>query len=522
MSPTLQRKLVARSRGQVMVLGAVALLVMALMLMASFSVSNAIHEKVRIQAQADAQAYSLAVLEARAFNVTSHYNRAIVATLVAQMSLHSWMAIATANVSQLECESRALWMIIGLETGLCVSGNAHCFHKAEAEFDKNRTDSTLIQWKSKLQNKEQPFNDAVKALKEMADSLHGSQNDVLSRMSGQFDTNQGVLATLKASNASASNYLGQIDGINRGEFACALEGSSIDDSCAGSHKRDKSSASDRSRVMENAANAARPRFGTQGNPPSVSPRNWNDIGSEPRAQLSHGQWSISAQANKAGVGQSWDPASDAEGKNVGARVAVSECRIERYEDSFGEGRYKGAIFSDSNGGMHQYNSQFDRNHREFKGVQMEDPCGESNCFVNFRADPDVAHDFGQPTVYGGVRQSLRAYHLKSDGDFQSGGFREHAGWELNDEGKVSVELVKGDPAVVNYVARGEGLAVAKAKVYFHQLGHWESPPNFFDPFWRAKLHFFSRDEMGQLLDRVGDSAGRQLINAGAPVEGAGP
>jgi hypothetical protein len=51
-------------------------------------------------------------------------------------------------------------------------------------------------------------------------------------------------------------------------------------------------------------------------------------------------------------------------------------------------------------------------------------------------------------------------------------------------------------------------------------GNWQAPPNFFDPFWRAKLHpFMSREEARNAAQTAGDTDGAN--NAGkVPVEGA--
>ena len=64
-------------------------------------------------------------------------------------------------------------------------------------------------------------------------------------------------------------------------------------------------------------------------------------------------------------------------------------------------------------------------------------------------------------------------------------------------------------------------AVAKGKTYFHQLGQngWEVPPNMFDPFWRAKLQPFIKDELKDVLMKAGDTQGVQVVSGGGPVEG---
>jgi hypothetical protein len=517
----MRRSLTAQSRGQVMVLGAVALMVMALMLMASFSVSNAIHEKIRIQSHADAEAYSVAVFEARALNVTTHYNRAIAATLVAQMSLHSWMAIATANVAQLEGEMISLFMIAADEAsqGCYPYVFTHCICMFTALANAAAVYMELLDWVDKLQGHDDEFNDAVKAFKEMADSLHASQNKVLDRMWNEFDTGTTMLSTLKEKNAAASAYAGNMPKMNRSSFACALEGSSHDDDCE-AKDRPKADTEDRSKVMQNAANAARPNFDTRSSGPDISHQNW-DMGSGdvPTDQLWNGEWKLLTETTTAGVAKGKDaPSAGDEGNDVGAQMPMlgGANKVSNYLHAKpATGFFSADIFSDTNGGEHKSTFALnDNDHSEFKGVQLEDPCQESNCFVNFRANTNADQDYGQPTVYGAVSQSLRKYHLKNQA-----GFADHPGWEINNDGQVKVKLVQGeDPAVINYVARHDGYAVAKAKVYFHQLGNWAAPPNFFDPFWRAKLHFFNRSEMEAVLKDIGDEDGTKML-PGAPVEG---
>jgi hypothetical protein len=91
-TPESARAPARRTTGQVMVLGCVTLLTMALMLMLSFNLTNAIHEKIRLQSHSDAMAYSIAVVEARSFNYFAYTNRAEAAAYVTMCTLHAYMA----------------------------------------------------------------------------------------------------------------------------------------------------------------------------------------------------------------------------------------------------------------------------------------------------------------------------------------------------------------------------------------------------------------------------------------------
>ena len=55
-----------RSRGQAMILGVVTLLVLALVVFITINVTVSVQQKIRLQNYADAKAFSLAVVEARA------------------------------------------------------------------------------------------------------------------------------------------------------------------------------------------------------------------------------------------------------------------------------------------------------------------------------------------------------------------------------------------------------------------------------------------------------------------------
>lgn len=516
-----QSHLAARNRGQVMVLGCVALIVLALMLMASFNLTNAVHEKIRIQSHADAQAYSLATVEARAFNTTAYYNRAIAAALVAQMSLHSWMSIATHDVAMLSSGAMIMIAIAGIEIALgCYPYNvSHCPCVIQALISAFKFFRAAKKWADTLKGLENQFDKGVKGLKEMVDSLHKGQVNALKRT--KLELSMGtVLMALKSKNAANSNYAMALTPLNTTSFTCALEGTDMDN-CGNDNGRAKSSLKDRSIIIQNTANATRQLFNRMGVMSSmISHKNFAgpmnpDV---PKDALTDGKW-MHYFATRARVGDDTSTSSDkgAQSKNVGAGAyGMGVAMVIGFKHvPIMAMPFNGEIFSgtpNKHSGL-LWMSGHQGTHDKFKGVMQQEPCNNESCFVNFNASADKDKDFGQPTVYGGVTQSLRVYQSKS-GDFQ-----EKAPWELNDQGEVSIKMVDGKPAKIKLVPRGNGIAVAKAKVYFHQMGNWKIAPNFFDPFWRAKLHFFSRDELKKVVGLTGDATGVALLSAGAPAEG---
>lgn len=79
-------------RGQALPLGAIGLLVGALTVIATLNLGQAVHEKIRLQNSADASAYSLAALEARAFNFIALTNRTQIVHYNTAMALQSYLS----------------------------------------------------------------------------------------------------------------------------------------------------------------------------------------------------------------------------------------------------------------------------------------------------------------------------------------------------------------------------------------------------------------------------------------------
>lgn len=90
----LMRRLRRDNRGQALVLGALTLVVLALLVVSTAQVGSVVYEKVKLQNAADNLAYSTAVMEARAYNVVSYINRAMVMHYSAMMTFAAYLSHA--------------------------------------------------------------------------------------------------------------------------------------------------------------------------------------------------------------------------------------------------------------------------------------------------------------------------------------------------------------------------------------------------------------------------------------------
>ncbi len=56
-----------------------------------------------------------------------------------------------------------------------------------------------------------------------------------------------------------------------------------------------------------------------------------------------------------------------------------------------------------------------------------------------------------------------------------------------------------DNVITDAVPWKQMLAASQGLAYYHRPGDWKEPPNFYNPFWRAKLHPFARGDLAALL-----------------------
>ncbi len=482
-----------KARGQVLPLACVVLLVCALMMMASFSVANAVHERTRIQAAADAHAFTVATLEARGFNTMAFMNRAIAGAIVAEMGIHAWRALARHDVNMYQAGMIAFFVIAALEFAQCPKFQLqHCVHGFQALKIAFKYRKEYNSKKSALEGQDSKWKEAVKGYNDMIKKINADQKEILDRVKDEIGVSSKVLTDMQKLTAPQASINMMIHDYNKKGFACALEGSNFDGDCEspGSWKSvgTLKPASERGAIMESAAMAARTKWesgtmmersasdtGYRGsNPlgmPIYNPSKMMDIQSE-------GTYMIMGLSNSTTAG----------GNKVSAKSGAA----------FGFAQWKHGIgpLIVQQGSM--------SSPAEYEGI----PCdGSGGCFINFRlADQGGETDWGQPATYGVITQDLRKMRNGADRP-----------WELGGTGEVKMPNGEGK---WKYVPTGQGYGVAKAKAYFHQLNKWSAPPNLFDPFWRAKLHPFVRDELKDVLQKVGDSNGSQIIGNGqTSVEG---
>lgn len=486
-----------------MVLAALTFLLLALTLMASFSISHAVHERIRIQAAADAHAFSVATLEARGFNTLAYLNRSIAGAIVAEMGLHAWRAITWRDRAMYTAGGVSFLMVAALEFAQCPPYNfQHCVHGFQALRIAAKYFKQARQTKNDIESKDSQWKQAVKGFSDMIKEIAEDEKDLMKKVNDQIANSSMVLMGIDSKNSPQGSSK-NLDALNQGIFGCALEGVS-DVKCDNPDWRagvgTESDTNKRMQIMESAAMAARPIFQNG----RMSARNLSGDGYRtvpvipgPEEPLDipipaiNPDKMMDIQGNEGTYIELGFTAQNTRVSNNRITSSVPTAMVfVQWKDGFGMFMTSGS----QNDSMGQY-----------EGVCSDD----SNCFVNFRMgsapnDADDA-DYGMPSTYGAFQQDLRT--LKNGGK---------GAWEIEGKGEVQMP---GGTGKFKYVSDNQAYAVAKGKTYFHQLGSWEAPPNFFDPFWRAKLHPFGRDELQDVLGRIGDTKGQQIISGGGAVEG---
>lgn len=503
-----------RKRGQALVLASVSMLILALMVALSFNLGYALHEKMRLQQHSDAEAYSMGVVEARAFNYFAGSNRAIAASLVAMNTLHAYMAAASVTSDMMRAASINFIEIAIMELLQCDPpyGIQHCIHAGQAMEKSGKFSKASKKYGKKVKGVEGEFRMTTQLLDEMIDAIHFSQIQVLT------DAGQVVragtadnLSKLKQNNVppDASDVATAVGALNINNLNCAIDGSPLP--CVGGGGPGDTSQAVHGELMTAIANATRPEWPAHRSMTPVPGLSYLDPifmkdlmnsiqGNGVTMPFNHKGTAKTIQQKSQGELHGGQSSSDS-GKTTGADEHGDLFSV--WHDGFGFDTYKATIYSDKNGGEHTPGNAHSGQHK-FEGVNTGSAMclGSGNCFMKFKADSDKDHDFGQPAVYSYVSMKLRT------GDVTKGP------WQLNDNAVVKIDGPDGKKGTLHLAAK-DGAAVSKALVYFHRIGHWRDPPNFFEPYWRVKLHPFTKKEVIKVLT-VGGNSDAATLAAEAP------
>jgi hypothetical protein len=130
-------------------------------------------------------------------------------------------------------------------------------------------------------------------------------------------------------------------------------------------------------------------------------------------------------------------------------------------------------------------------------------------FEEFRIG--TSFPFNQPSVFAAVSTDTRYNEYGQRGP-----------WEVAKDGSgtVSVKNVGPTDAKITLANNNRSKAVSKAMVYYHRIGDWSDYPNLFNPFWRAKLHPLSQDEMSTILGELDSDAADVVTGASSVSSGA--
>ncbi len=492
-----------KRRGQVMVLACVTMLVIALTIMMSYNVNLAIHERMRLQQHADSMAFSLAVLEARALNTAAHGNRAIGSALVAGISVQGFVAIAANLIPQMQHSVQHHRVYKDGEELLCNLCKRKCVHCQHVQLAK-----ASIACFEGLVGRVTAGHSATKGAAQgaMAD-LHRQITDIHKDMNAYitWTKNQmkegNLLKELKDDNGPhIEGELNLLASVSQAAWACGVEGSTIDGECNAINGGSGNywGAGQRDQLEMNTAMAARPDL--------------DDKKHKNAANMAHEDFTNGPIPDKGKIENPPKPYGCI--KLPGKweyTVPIAGGTVES------NGTQKATFDIPSSPVYTEWGCKaipkwWGRD--DAKGhSDMPPGTAGTDYFINFRVSSDQTISYGEPNAYAGAKQQLRR-----NGRNGAGGADKNYPWQLTAQGRTTVNIPDDKPWSLVLPPIGQGFAVAKAKAYFHQMEHWEQPPNSFDPFWHAKLHYFGRQELQTALNRAGDTDGARVA-ATAPVEG---
>jgi hypothetical protein len=505
----LLRRLRRDERGQAMVIGAVAMLVLAVSVMASVSIGHGVYEKIKLQDAADAQAYSFAVKEARAYNFLAYTNRAMIVHYSAMLTVMSYVSHAVYLDQTVRVAASVLKVIPGIGAIFAAVEQAIRVWKTAVETVARvlipiLTGLNVALWLAQ----EAMMLGTVKDLF-LAKDPNGVYQGTDPNARPGFVTSGSSLPdqeTLDGNDiANFSNMKNFLHAIDDGPHSSETSFSLTDPT--GLRKRSKllkdNSLSDPDMakyrlLMGNLANAVRREWTAVGKGPFLIGRRW-DL----NLCILIGQVRI----NKVADSQIKSFSETFEGNRKDQLFASDDVKIEARAGCFGifpwktlfELRFRAA--ADARDGFHQENgsTKTDRHHR-WTGItpfltsdtsfikpwqnHFSYPCN----IIILTKDMMPADDREDKPFH--MENLSRNAFMEGQGSKKRDDPDEGIGGGFLDMTWQAVGGLNGKRDVDAWAFRkktGGMMAMAVGRAIYHRPGDWKEEPNFFNPLWTARL-----------------------------------
>ncbi|HZI14012.1 MAG TPA: pilus assembly protein [Myxococcus sp.] len=510
------RKLRRDERGQAMVIGAVSMLVVAVTVMASVSIGHGVYEKIKLQDAADAQAYSIAVKEARAYNFLAYTNRAMIIHYSAMLTVMSYVSHAVYLDQTVANIASILQAIPGIGAVFTAIKNAIEAWKTAVE----TVSQVLIPALTLL-------NVALWAAQEsmlvgtLADLVTASNTDAVKKTdpkakigvatSGGTDL-MGLAALARTTTTNYSNLKNFLHAIDDGPTSSG----SVDPSDpTGSFRRARllnaNNLSDPNMakyrlLMGNLANAVRRRWTAVGEGPFLIGRRWNfnlclvlgQVRIEKTADSQIKNFDENFENNR----KDQLFASD----DIRVRVRPT-CFLFRWNDVF---RLRFRAAADYQRGFHQeFGQNKTDNHHYWQGItpfltsdtsfnrpweyHFSYPCNVVVLSKDMGADGSSTQPppGSVPFQMANLRDGSGFMTSSGSGRFDDAGEAVRDGYlDMTWKYVGGRRMQNGNPDEdAAYFRRSTGgmMAMAVGRAIYHRPGDWKEEPNFFNPLWTARL-----------------------------------
>jgi hypothetical protein len=523
--------------GQALPLAAVGIFVMVLGVLATLNLGQAVHQKIKLQNTADSAAYTLAAMEARTFNYIAFLNRAQIAhynTAMVVQSYITWVGFQVATFGT------AVDLLTTLKNAVDVGANWGCpylgcpYIPLKAIVTGMATMAQLLQKLSVqlfgygekvghwIVDAMSIFNDSAVWQTQLARAavlnvhlLTGMQNYIEKHDKDiSFKNGKSALLNLFVNMALNSieyyQAFSNASGVNPYVYGLIRDFKRVAPS--GEYKTVSDDGSkDAYRIMSELCHATRtPRFVSNRQESSffstailanVYGRKYGQtkftekremknaeippIGSEGNYQvassLSSDDYATSATGFATiGLGNVMYTG----GKTLGDAIIAyrDESKHYKYKGGKTSGKIspngKGVFaFPPVSGTNSTMETEDDKSHAPWKGFAP---------YFLFNAKGDRSADYNQPSTWIFLNKSHKDFQTASGSHAQS----TRAPWYSNFSFENGGVVVKLDTTIGgsrnSYLFEGLNV-ISRGMAYYHRPDNWTEHPNFFNPFWRAKL-----------------------------------